>query len=70
MNLFGVGLVLGMWLMYPVTLHWRKLIFPFPTGMNANTLLVRGGTLQLPLLFSAVHRFLIAIQYLILDNKG
>lgn len=48
----------------------EKTNFPFPAGMNANTLLVRGGTLQLPLLFSAVHCLLIAIQYLILDKRG
>lgn len=24
----------GMWLVYPVTLHGRKLIFPFPVGIN------------------------------------
>lgn len=50
------------WLTYPVSVHWKKtLIFPFLTGINYNSFLVRGGNLcPLPflVLVSCSYKFL------------
>lgn len=35
----------GVWLINPVTLHWKELIFPWPAGMFQIGFLVRTGTL-------------------------
>lgn len=37
----------GVWLIYPVSHHWRTLIFSFPASIIASNFLVRGGTLCL-----------------------
>lgn len=40
----------GLWLVHPLTLHWRKLICPFPAGVDCQMLLVKSGTVCLLLL--------------------
>lgn len=42
---FEVGLI------YPVSLNWRKIIFPLSKVLVANSFLVSGGTLCPPFLF-------------------
>jgi hypothetical protein len=34
----GHGAFPGVWLIYPVILHWRKLIFPLSQGINCRQL--------------------------------
>jgi len=41
----GHGAYLGIWLIYPVTLHWRKLISLSQQVSIASSFLDRGGTL-------------------------
>lgn len=44
---------LAVWLIFPVTLHWKKLIFPSQQVLTANSFLVRRGILCLLPLLSA-----------------
>lgn len=40
----------GVWLIYPVTLHWRKLFFLLPSGVASRSLCSNGRSFCLPLL--------------------